>query len=246
MKIDPDVLKYLTGEEFKTNFVFNIEKKEQEAVSREAAILSFLADKNVIHIGCSDHIGIIRDKLKNNMWLHKLITDAAAECIGIDIDEPSIRFIRDELGYKNVYHADILTDEIPEIKQGKWDYAVFGEIIEHLDNPVSFIKAFREKYGQYVSRFIITVPNIYNENVLRNMKEFREVINTDHRFWFTPYTISKVLVSGGFRPESITFANRQPLSKKELVARKLKSFAGISSTYPYYYFKTLIVSGTIS
>ena len=126
-----------------------------------------------------------------------MITDNSKNCIGIDIDRESIDFIRKELGYQNVYCGNVLTDSFEIIQGQKWDYAVFGELIEHIGDPVNFLKVFKEKHGENVSKFIISVPSIYNYQQFANMKNYKEVINSDHRFWFTPYTISRVL---GFKP----------------------------------------------
>jgi len=246
MKIEPGILKYLKGEAFQNNLNVVIGKEKHEIISREATIIDFIRDKDVIHIGCSDHIQIINSKIRNNIWLHKLITENARKCFGIDIDRESIDYIKKELGYQNVFYGNILTDEFKDLKKNKWDYAVFGEIIEHLDDPVSFLKVFKAKYGENVSRFIITVPSIYNKRQFINMKNYREVINSDHRFWFTPYTISKVLVSAGYNPEKLDYSNLQSLSIADLIKRRIKTIAGIKPAYPFYYFNTIIISGTIN
>jgi hypothetical protein len=246
MKIDSQVLNYLKGDSFQTSLNVEIGKEKHAIISRESAITAIIKGTSVVHIGCSDHIQVINDKIKNNIWLHKLICENATNCIGIDIDKESIDFIKAGLGYKNVYHGNILTDELNEIKDGKWDYAVLGEIVEHLDNPVQFLKTFKEKYGKNISRFIITVPSIYNIRQFTNMMNYREVINSDHRFWFTPYTISKVLVSAGYTPDKIMYANLQSLNMRDLVKRKIKRILRLRVTYPFYYFNTLIITGNIN
>lgn len=246
MKIDSQVLKFLKGDSFQTSLNVEIGKEKHAMISREAVITGIIKNASVIHIGCSDHIQVINDKIRNNIWLHKLITDNATNCIGIDIDKESIDFIRNELGYRNVSHGNILTDEFKNIKEGKWDYVVLGEIVEHLDNPVNFLKVFKEKYGESVSRFIITVPTIYNIRQFTNMMNYREVINSDHRFWFTPYTISKVLVSAGYKPDKIIYSNLQSLNIRDLVKRKIKRILGLKVAYPFYYFNTLIITGDIN
>jgi hypothetical protein len=245
MNIGPEVLKYLNGDAFQTSLTVDIGKSKHRIISREAAITEIIRNKSVIHIGCSDHIQVINEKIKTNTWLHKLITDNADRCLGIDIDKESIEFIRKELGYTNVFHGDILTDALDEIKENRWDYAVFGEIVEHLDNPVNFLQVFKEKYGEYIDRFIITVPSIYNKHQFSNMMRYKEIINSDHRYWFTPYTISKVLASAGYVPGQITYSNLQSLTTTELIIRKIKRIAGIEVEYPFYYFNTIIVSGSI-
>jgi hypothetical protein len=246
MKIEPEVLKFLKGDSLQTSLTVNIGRSKHRIISREAAITGMIRGKNVIHIGCSDHIQVINEKIKNNTWLHKLITDNAEECIGIDIDRESIEFIKNELGYRNVFYGDITSDIFENIKAGHWDYAVFGEIIEHLDNPGYFLKAFKEKYGNNVERFIITVPSIYNTHQFTNMMNYKEIINSDHRFWFTPYTISKVLASAGYKPEKITYANLQSLTTPQLILRKFKRLARIEVKYPFYFFNTLVISGTLN
>jgi hypothetical protein len=246
MKIEPNVLKYLKGEVFQSSLNVEISKEKHRMISRESAITEIIRNTNVIHIGCSDHKEIINDKIKNNIWLHKLITENSKRCIGIDIDKESIEFIKNELGYQNVFYGNILTDDFRDITENNWDYAVFGEIVEHLDNPVHFLKVFKEKYGKNVSRFIITVPTVYNKRQFANMMNYREVINSDHRFWFTPYTISKVLVSAGYNPDKIIYSNLQSLSIPDLVKRKIRKILGMKIEYAFYYFSTMIISGNIN
>jgi hypothetical protein len=246
MKLEPQVLKYLKGEAFQTSLNIEIGKEKHRMISRESAITEIIRNTDVIHIGCSDHIQVINDKIKNNIWLHKLITENSKRCIGIDIDKESIEFIKNDLGYQNVFYGNILTDEFRNITESKWDYAVFGEIVEHLDDPVHFLKVFKTKYGENVSRFVITVPTVYNKRQFTNMMNYREVINSDHRFWFTPYTISKVLVSAGYSPDKIIYTNLQSLNIPELIKRKIRKILGMKIEYPYYYFSTMIITGNIN
>lgn len=246
MKFDQEIFKYLKGEDFSNSLTIELERTRYESQSREVIISGLVKDSNVIHIGCADHIPLIREKIAQNKWLHKLITDNAKKCIGIDIDRESIEFVKKETGYDNVIYGNVLTDNFPGIIGSHWDYAVFGEIVEHLDDPVHFLKTFKQRFGGSVSKFIITVPNVLNRNVYRNMVNYKEVINSDHRFWFTPYTISKILVSAGLNPEDIIFSNLIGLSKGQLAVRKIKQLAGVKSGFPFYFFSTIIVTGKLS
>jgi hypothetical protein len=246
MEIDQKILKYLKGDEFSNSLIVDLDRSKYQVRSREEVITEIIKDKDVIHLGCSDHIPIIREKMAVNKWLHKLITENSGNCIGVDIDKESIDFVINELGFTNVIHGNILTDDLKELSDKQWDYVVFGEILEHIDNPVEFLSTFRAKYGNNVKRFIITVPNIYNRKALGNMLKFKEAINSDHRFWFTPYTLSKVLVSSGYLPENISFTNLISLGKPELVIRKLKKIFGLEVKYPYYYFSSLVATGNVN
>jgi len=245
MKIDQNIFKYLKGDLFTNSLRIDLDRTRYESLTREEIITQIIKGKDVIHIGCSDHIPVIKQKIAVNRWLHKLISENSSSCLGIDIDRESIDYVRNELGFENIICGNILTDNLEVITSKKWDYVVFGEIIEHIGNPVEFLKTFRERFGKNISRFVISVPDIYNKKNLANMLSFREEINSDHRFWFTPYTISKILVDSGYIPESITFGNLIPLSKKELALRKLRKMTGMKVASPFYYFSSIIAIGEI-
>jgi hypothetical protein len=243
MNFDAEINKYLKGEVFSNSLVINLDRKKYEDIPRETLITGMIKGTRVIHLGCSDHIDIIPDKIAANKWLHKLLTDNSAACLGIDIDHKSIEFLKEKLGYSNVRQGDVVSDSFPEIESGSWDYVVFGELIEHLDNPVDFLKSFRTRFSGNVNKFIITVPSIYNRDQTRNIFRYKEVINSDHRFWFTPYTISKLVVSAGYRPEKMIFAGLQHLNTAELALRKIKRLFGMKETYPFYRFNNIIITG---
>lgn len=245
MKINNEILKFLRGESFSNSLIVEISKTKYEINTREKIILEIVKNQDVIHMGCSDHIQIIQEKIKSGTWLHKLITDNSKSCLGIDIDKESVNYIKQELGFSNVVYGNIMTDDLSEITGKKWDYVVFGEIIEHLDNPVTFLKVFRDKYSSHVKKFVVTVPTIYNRRNARSIFKYREIINSDHRFWFTPYTICKLLLSAGYNPDCITYSNLTALGTWELIIRKIKYFFGMPVKYPYYFFNTLIVTGSL-
>jgi hypothetical protein len=245
MIIPPESLTFLAGEDFSNGFTFRIPENKILPLSREEAIINTVKGKNVIHMGCADHLEVIPGKIESGKWLHALITDNCNETIGIDINSEAIDYIKSKLGYSNVILADI-SEETPEILKSKnWDWVVFGEILEHIDNPVLFLRNFRENYKNSVSRFLITVPSVYNTVNFMNMMSFKEVINSDHRYWFTPYTVCKVLTEAGLKPEEISFANLKSLSLRELAIRKLLRLFGRTKLYPFYCFNTMIITGSL-
>jgi len=246
MQINPDIQAYLQGDKFSAGLEIPIQKTRYLPQTRIEIILKIVQHKSVIHVGCTDHLEIIDRKIDEDKWLHKLLTDQCDEVFGIDLNEESIRYVQEELGYRNLRRGDIISDDFPEIKSRTWDYSLFGELVEHLDNPVAFLSAFREKYQDHVDRFIITVPNILNKARFKQMKSYREIINTDHRFWFTPYTISKLITEAGMSPEKIYYGNLIPLNFTQLVLRKIKRILGLPVRYPYLYFNSLIVVGKLS
>ena len=160
--------------------------------------------KKVIHVGCLDHLPRLESKINNDTWFHNHLTRSASECIGIDINKEGIEFVRLKFNVLNIYYGDIESEEKIQIISSKlWDYVVFGEVIEHVDNPVLFLKTFISKYKNNVEGIIITVPNAFRAGNIKSAFQNFETNNSDHRYWFSPYTIWKVAHQAGLKVEKI-------------------------------------------
>jgi len=234
MRLDKNIIQYLTGEKFSSGCYFQL-KGEFNERSRLTYMQKVVRNATVLHIGCVDHTPEkVKRKLKRGIWLHKLLMDSASLCAGVDINEPGIKFLSGEMNLPDVYCGDILTDDIPGVNDREWDYVVLGEILEHVDNPVQFMKILRQRPGLEKATFLITVPNAFHyKNFKKALKQYED-INSDHRYWFTPYTLSKVLVRAGYnvdeieltqdqaftlsRPVPYFLLNRYPLLRAKVVA----------------------------
>ncbi|MEJ0024615.1 MAG: methyltransferase domain-containing protein [Rhizomicrobium sp.] len=171
---------------------------------RIKVIEDLVRGKSCLHIGCCDHIPAIREKIQTGEWLHGRLTKAASYCLGVDINAESVAIAKKESGLDNMIIADI-TNPTPvvEIADRHWDYVVFAEVLEHIGNPVAFVRTFLETYRGKVDYCVFTVPNGFNAGNIRGAFSGSETNNTDHRFWFTPFTISKVAYDAGLDPLSI-------------------------------------------
>ena len=216
---------YLSGRKFNRglSIKWNFDNK---LISRIDYLSEICKDKNVIHLGCLDHnMDTIIKKTNENTWLHKRLTDVSAKCLGIDIDSKLIDKIRD-MGIINVICSDLQNDHIrQEIISCQWDYLVCGELVEHVDNPASFLSAIREKYYPFIKKLIVTVPNSLSFGHIKRAFKTREGINTDHRYSFTPYNISKILVISGYHLNKIDMLmNCDPQKRGPLHRIILKKF----------------------
>jgi hypothetical protein len=81
---------------------------------------------------------------------------------------------------------------------------ILGEVLEHIDNPVKFLTVLDDKINSIASAVIITVPNAWQYLNWKKALKGIEVINSDHRYWFTPYTICKVATCAGLSLQSLT------------------------------------------
>lgn len=214
MKFEDDVNNYLIGNKFSNGLVVNLLPKKEKNIPRLDFIQEIVKNKTVLHIGCADHLPLIEEKIKNNIWLHALLLDKAKFCVGIDNNKSAVDFINNKLKINNVFLLDVIKDELPKvITENYWNYIVLGEILEHIDNPVQFLSNLRSKFRDNAEFLIITVPNAFElTNFLFAFKNI-EFINTDHRYWFTPFTISKIATISGFNVDNFFFSQTYPHNK---------------------------------
>lgn len=214
MQFSEETLAYLRGEKFNEDLFIRYVYEPDDYVyrSRFDILASMCRGKKVIHVGCVDHdIEAIERKLKQDTWLHKRLSDVAARCYGIDIQEQGIAHIRDQLGYPDVEVINILTHDSKALMGDQWDYLLLPEVLEHIGNPVDFLTGLRTKLQGRVRKFIITVPHALSGANSKRSFHGIERINSDHRFWFTAYTLAKLVVDAGFSIEKIIFSNTGPL-----------------------------------
>lgn len=172
-------------------------------VSRLDVLCDICKDKTVIHVGCADHIPLIKRKMLNGTWLHGLLTKSAKRVLGVDINKEAIDYVK-QIGVNNVICADITKPGNKNIGDGSWDYMLFAEMIEHLPDPVGFLKSVAANYGANAEKFIVTVPNVLGLPFVQlAICNGEERINPDHKAWYTPYTLWKTLDLAGFNVETL-------------------------------------------
>ncbi len=206
---------YLLGEKFSDNYVVSY-RNEGKIRYRNDVLIDICRNKKVLHIGCCDHVPLIKHKIDDNNWLHGQLTQSSQKVVGVDIDENAVRESIRISGQDNIYAGDITsTERINKITEDRYDYAVFGEVVEHISNPVYFLNRFRELYADNFDKIIITVPNAFRAGNIKGVLKNRETINSDHRYFFTPYTIAKVAVDAGFYPETAIMATFSKANKRK-------------------------------
>lgn len=221
-------LPYLSGEKFSEGLDIRFSGHSVRQ-SRLEYLKTLATGKKVIHFGCADHQPLIKQKIAQNNYLHKILTDSASLCYGLDINVECLNFLRKEIGFTNVFEFDLFKDKLPaEVLDNHYDYVIMGEILEHVENPVLFLQKMKEVFAPICDRIIITVPNSFS--LVTQLKSLRgiEYINTDHKFWFTPFTLAKVAMAADLCPEEmdVVFGFNYNLKKK--LISKFFPFSGDS------------------
>ncbi|MCF7911173.1 MAG: class I SAM-dependent methyltransferase [Candidatus Cloacimonetes bacterium] len=204
-EIDKTAERYLRGESFASSYKFETGAQVSDLVDRFRMLTELARAKKILHIGCCDHLGLIDEKIEQGKWLHKLLHESGSEVVGVDIDKEAINYINERYPQYTVKYANI-TESLPEfLSAGGFDYVFLPETLEHIASPGIFLSKLHENCQAISKELIITVPNAFKKSNRQNGKHY-ELINTDHYFWFTPYTLAKSLLGAGFKMKWFTYA----------------------------------------
>lgn len=208
LTIDSSDLQYLKGEQFSSIYQMTL-KGHSDNLSRIDFLKSVVKGRRVVHFGCVDHLPLIEQRRQSGMWLHGILSGVCTNLAGVDINEEGVQYMKN-LGYET-HVSNVITAPVPEsISARRWDYIVAGEVLEHIDNPVDFLSAIRTKYKECTERIVITVPNALSYTNFRFALKNIEMINTDHRYWFTPFTLMKVVMEAGITVEGFDLCFDEP------------------------------------
>jgi hypothetical protein len=239
MTLDARTLEYLKGKTFSNSLEIKYDYF-QPIPNRIKFLCELVQGKRVLHLGCLDHLPLIDDKIKRNQWLHKELTAAASVCLGVDIDAETQAHVKSKHGFDNIILGDFTKIKLSEITSQTWDFAVLGELLEHIDNPVQYLMDIKNLYVNSLRKIVITVPNAWTQTTIRKANRSIEIINSDHRYWFTPYTLAKVITQAGMKLEEIYFANRVPLTNTGLIKEKILNVVGQQPKYNFTYASSIV------
>ncbi len=243
MNFSEEINQYLKGKLFSNALYVNFSPNKFLLQSRIKKISGIVKDKNIIHLGCADHLDLIEYKMKRGKWLHGLLIETTNQCIGIDINSEAINYLKEKHNIPNIYCKNIEDDNDIEgiLGDTKWDFLLLGEIIEHMNNPVAFLQHLHEKFKGKTDRIIITAPNVYNIFNAKKIRKNMEVINTDHRYWFSPYTLTKVVMESGFSDCDLCFVEHVKLPLITEVRKQIYKILKRPLYLNASYYSTLVI-----
>lgn len=178
-------------------------------VDRIAFIKNCCAGKTVLDLGAMDETAY-KAKQGRGTWLHEEIGKVANEVLGID-SSPLVPPDGLRTGRNSTIHlGDILqVGPLMESRSFTPDVIVAGELIEHLENPLLFLKGIRATDKLQGKTLILTTPNATAlHNCLIGLLS-RESTHHDHLCIFSFKTLYTLCNQAGFAEwEIIPYAAR--------------------------------------
>ena len=191
---------YLSGRLFSDDLAYQPEiigHREPRGDLLEA----WVRGRRVLHVGFADHAPLIAARVADGSWLHARLTRSALSCHGVDINVGAVETAR-SLGFGNVSLLDVFDTGAPGALRGHGvDLVLVPDVIEHLPDAAAFLRRLAQCLPQ--AEFVISVPNALSfRNGVQSLRGV-ERINTDHRAWFSPFTLLKVLFDAGLAARSL-------------------------------------------
>lgn len=103
-----------------------------------------------------------------------------------------------------VFTLDV-EENLPEIAEGSLDLILFGDVLEHLRDPLATVRRYR-RLLRPTGRVLVCVPNIQYHAVLRSLLrgdfQYQEqgILDETHLRFFTYASFQKLLLDAGLQP----------------------------------------------
>jgi hypothetical protein len=173
---------------------------------KQTLIANLIKGKSVVHYGCvDDNTTLIDAKMKKGYYLHKVVTDSTTRCIGIDINRPLIKYLRDQYGINNIFYGNVENPssfemDIQDLKQ--YEVLLIPDLIEHLDNVGKMLEGIKDFFSPKVKLYIMT-PNPFGYlNFIATLLR-REIYSPHHTCLFTTESMKVLLDRHGFKIEKV-------------------------------------------
>ncbi|MBN1144185.1 MAG: class I SAM-dependent methyltransferase [Bacteroidales bacterium] len=200
--------------------------KKAQITDKYSAIRNMCRNCEVLDVGCVGQDA----NFQTGKWLHNEIKAVAKKVTGVDIDSEKMERLKKE-GYHLLHVSEL--DENPEF----FDIIVMADVIEHVSDPVGFLKSY-SRFLKPTGKMIISTPNANRAvNFFSILLYNNYSVNDEHTCWFCPLTLAEVIQRAELKPEEFYWLKKyydlkglnlltQILTwKSELLARWRKNFS---------------------
>ena len=161
------------------------------------------------------------------------------EIYGLEYNEDSINITNKTNSYKEIIRMNLNDlNSLLNIFLIKFDYIVFGDILEHLNNPIEVLKVFKG-YLKENGYFLISLPNTAHASIkaglLNNSFEYTEagLLDKTHIHLFTYKSLLQLLMSLKLVIEDLKFTNWT----NEFGTQNTNPYEGLPKSVIKYIFK---------
>jgi SAM-dependent methyltransferase len=166
--------------------------------------IAFLEDlvsrhERTAHLGCTDW-PYTEHRLATGDLLHARLL-RVGQVTGIDVDREGIDRLAELMPGAPFACMDI-AEGVPAPHRGAYDLVLVAETLEHVPDPVSFLRGCRELLREG-GTICVTVPNACSPKIGIRTLFGRERVHPDHFVYYGPRTLERTLRAAGFQTDSL-------------------------------------------
>jgi len=175
-----------------------------EPVIREDFVLDLTRGRRVLHIGFLDSPFTEANAARGEL-LHQRITGVASFLYGVDVDADALQVYRRLTGDDANCILDIekRDQQLSGLGLG-FDVILLLEVLEHLHSPAEALQNLRELCLMNPGALAcVSAPNAFSAQVFAHAIRGTELVHPDHRYYFSPFTLRKLIEDCGFADVSL-------------------------------------------
>lgn len=171
--------------------------------NRTDFILDSVTDRDVLHIGFSDH-PFTEERIKDGTLLHLQLQSKTKTVTGMDGDEGSVNLYIKLTGDERVCSGDICNGYPKMAIDAQPSLVLLTEVLEHLQDPYKAVAVLHDSFPAG-TEVLVTVPNYLALDSLAAGLHRTESIHPDHNWYFSPYTLRRLFDERRFEMKTFHF-----------------------------------------
>jgi hypothetical protein len=176
---------------------------EAQLFNRVDFIIDFCRGKRVLHIGFTDH-PFTRERIVSADLLHLHLQKITTSLAGVDVEPAAVKEYQALTGDSKVWVGDILEAYPTEAIAFKPTVVLLTEVLEHLENPYQAVNVLHAGF-ETGTTILVTVPNYTALDSFAASLHQTESIHPDHRWYFSPYTLTALFDKKRFKLNQLSF-----------------------------------------
>ncbi|MBC7887783.1 MAG: hypothetical protein H7Z13_07820 [Ferruginibacter sp.] len=180
-----------------------VASNEPKMFNRVDFILDHCRDKRVLHIGFTDH-PFTEPRITDGSLLHLQLQQVTPNLAGMDLEATAVQQYISITNDPLVFHGDITIEYPAEVIAFNPDMILLTEVLEHLAEPSNAIEVLYKSFPAGTT-VLVTVPNYTALDSLAASFNNTESIHPHHHWYFSPYTLRRLMDDKRFELNQLHF-----------------------------------------
>ncbi len=172
-------------------------------LNRVDFILGYCKGKRILHIGFTDH-PFTAERITSGDLLHLELQKITPHLAGLDVEPAAVNQYQSITHDENVWVGDIMVAYPAQATAFNPTVILLTEVLEHLSNPYQAIDVLHAGF-QTGTTILVTVPNYTALDSIAASLHQTESIHPDHRWYFSPYTLTALFDKKRFKLNQLNF-----------------------------------------